>query len=455
MTEISEICKVENEDLKKLEDKIVDYQYRFSQFLELMPNCSNPYAANELIEKSSELQLYLMAIQESGAFSKFDSLYSNNAKIQLHAQELFLKYFFDTKNHMNLIPVCNFILGKDAFQRQVDYASNFKYKERWWADLHELYFNDYELDLGDTKDIGVEEIDRNINYVDENVTKMFQSKMNIPKDFSFSKIDINSDDKTQFGEETGLNISRQDVKVYKYSRKKQLRLNLGFVFSRLSHERTHEWHNYCSDSMPKLLRGTTPNQRTMVTSPLIEGLASESEFYSIKYIKDNEIQLALIKKIPELETLRSSLTNEELKYLEETSNMKLKYGAVFGDLYQLLLLRERRENNGFDAIKEMIKITNNENLNIMQSDLFEEKEIHRVFIELSYLAGIRLLDEERERIRSVYGMEYYTQNTLMIEHGLYSGCWAWQMVPNWMDFYIENFCPKPKPILKQKEELPS
>ncbi|MBD3259790.1 hypothetical protein GF371_04135 [Candidatus Woesearchaeota archaeon] len=407
--------ELKNQDLVKLNGMFFQFTRMYADYAN---SIYNPHAFKVMMEAHNQILEFAQNIRPE---DEFDKLFLRHIMCGLNAQAVFADYFSNPETKYTIQEVIATMHGPGTLNLMEKNIKRMPFRKQWER-IQLLNFLRPRFVRNDTPEAR-SMIEKMIPKFKKNILKLGVENGFIPKKYDFELVLLPpyGEERSNFRAELNrLELSSKSFLCIRDPAKYRIQPALAYLEA--SHELLgHGGHMQFSLQFPSTLHLGSFGVYHMANKCVTEGVAMDREKWGIEYIKENKDKLELSDA-----ELKSVILNNEVR------NAEL---AIYPH-YSILKERELKEK-GFDMQKYLKE---NGFPYFFWKDTRWQPAINIVqaMFELAYIAGDELVKNVRERIEKEFGAEFVALNQAHINEALASGCWAWEVYPDFVIWYLKN-----------------
>jgi hypothetical protein len=406
--------KIKNEDLKKLDREIFEYNKKYGMVLRTLDSLPNIGAIKEIISEGDLLKSRLQKIKTSDEFEK---LLIENCLTNLDIQNAYVRYF-SFRDKEDIEELSELLLGEKSIEILKNKIKDFDYKGHW---KFYLSYQEYAYKSIPCDDMVIQnEFKKILEELKKDILKYAISHFGFDKKYDFDLVlgQPYSDRSNFHPTNRRMEIAPSAFFVFKEDNK--VKINVAAVIETLFHELIgHGRHEYNSRELPESLQDNSVNICIASTHLHAEGIAQLTFEHSIKFMEEYK------KKY-----------NIEDDYINQIklSNIRVDEGS-FWCFYQFLKLKNL-ENNKFDFKKEFNKITNNFGLSLIYNSSTQPP--FSFFRNAVYPLGDYYMKQMIDKIEKEYGKSFFQKHESDINKAISTGLWNIKLLPKFLRMYLND-----------------
>jgi len=407
--------EIKDQELMKLNDLFFQFTRMYADYAN---SIYNPFAFKLVIEELKKIKEFANNLKPE---QEFDKLFLRHIMCGISAQEIFADYFSNPETKYSIKDVITALHGPGTLELVEENIKRMPFRKQWER-IQLLNFLRPRFVRNDTPEArGM--IEKMIPKFKKNILKLGVENGFIPKKYDFELVLLPpyGEERSNFRAELNrLELSSKSFLCIRDPSKYRIQPALAYLEA--SHELLgHGGHMQFSLQFPTTLHLGSFSVYHMANKCVTEGVAMDREKWGMDYIKDNKEKLELSDA-----ELKSVILNNEVR------NAEL---AIYPH-YAILKERERKEK-GFD-MQQYLKENGFPYFFWKDTRWQPVINIVQAMFELAYIAGDELVKKVRERIEKEFGVEYVALNQAFINEALASGCWAWEVYPDFVIWYLKN-----------------
>lgn len=403
-------------DLKKLDTQIAEFYKLTARF---MRGVINKHGLKVYKSEVSRLQDKVNRIKVK---DDFPQLYIDNINSIIRIQNELVDFLTDIDYSMSTSEMWDKVAGQGAYKYLENMVRNSPW-ERRWSMSEVTQFRSYQQLSPYTQECqkaAVEWLPR----IKEDILEFGKRQKYLTADFDF-RIELNPPEGGSYSRWNSM------TKVFTlgsygfdfYPDNDGVRVDPSTAYALAFHEVIgHGGNQMHSEGLPMANSFTEEIASIIACKPVGEGIASNREYQSFRYLRDN------------MDRLR--LTAEDVGIVVDFSELNHVSGCEVM-LYSLAKERELREK-GFDVYGYILELSKNPVLAKQVKLDFEQTIVHS-WGQIGHVMGEFHYQKMMDHIRDVFGDKFIEENALLIHRATSTGCWSWEVYPRAVEYFIRVF----------------
>lgn len=416
-----------SKEVEELSNEVFEFNKTFGDYSRLT---YNPYAYELILKEIMKVKEKVLNLEKNNkSKTEFDKLVLKHIFSCITTQEMFADYFSNPKTKYSIIELIDKINGKGTYDYIENTVKEYPFKEQWDRahSTKHIRLNVVRNDTPEARGM----IESLIPNFKQEMLTLGKELGFIPDDYDFEFILL-----PPFGNPRSnfrIEVNRLELNPLSFICLKEgdnYRIQPAHAYLETAHELLgHGGHNQFSLMLPKCLHLGGMNIANLASKAVAEGIALDRENWGLEHVKKIKESIKLDDN-----ELNAVLINHKIKVAEST----------WYPFYTILKERELVEKEVVKGEKKKFNVQKYMKQKgfpyYFYRDTRWQSEMHitQAVMELGYIAGVRLVENVRKRIKKEFGEEFVNKEQVLINKTLAMGNWSWEVYEEFVIWYLKE-----------------